>query len=119
LAAQGFGPDDMVAVVLPNRGGARRRTLRRLAFRGLRHTGPAEAGYQIQDSDAKVVVGDPGATQATTLDLAALRAGGAGMPAPAESAARSDGLTLVIYTGRQPHAGHLGRQQPGNRSTPS
>ena len=55
-----------------------------------------EAGYQIQDSGAKVVVGDPAVTSATTLDVAALqtrvRAG------PCQRARRPVG---------RPRAGHL------------
>jgi long-chain acyl-CoA synthetase len=103
LAAEGVGPDDMVAVVLPNR------VELVVTLFAAWHLGasvtpvnpaltPVEAGYQIQDSGAKVVVGDPAATPATTLDVSALQTRAAGRSVPAEPAARSDGLALVIYT---------------------
>ena len=103
LAADGVGPDDMVAVVLPNR------VELVVTLFAAWHLGacvtpvnpaltPVEAGYQIHDSGAKVVVGDPAATSATTLDVSALQTRGAGRSVPAEPAARSDGLALVIYT---------------------
>ena len=103
LASHGVGPNDMVAVVLPNR------VELVVTLFAAWHLGacvtpvnpaltPVEAGYQIEDSGAKVVLGDPAATPTTTLDVSALQARGAGMSAPAASAARSDGLALVIYT---------------------
>jgi long-chain acyl-CoA synthetase len=103
LASHGVGPNDMVAVVLPNR------VEFVVTLFAAWHLGacvtpvnpaltPVEAGYQIEDSGAKVVVGDPVATPATTLDVSAPEARGAGRSAPAASAARSDGLALVIYT---------------------
>ena len=103
LAANGVGPDDMVAVVLPNR------VELVVTLLAAWHLGacvtpvnpaltPVEAGYQIHDSGAKVVVGDPAATSATTLDVSALHTRGAGRSVPAEPAAGSDNLALVIYT---------------------
>lgn len=103
LAGRGVCPNDMVAIVLPNR------VELVVTLFAAWHLGacvtpvnpaltPVEAGYQIEDSGAKVVVGDPAATPATTLDVSALTTYGAGTSVPAEPAARSDGLALVIYT---------------------
>jgi long-chain acyl-CoA synthetase len=99
LAARGVGAGDMVAVILPNR------VEFVVTLFAAWHLGacvtpvnPAltavEAGYQITDSGAKVVVGDPATTPAVTLGVAALAAGvGPDLPS-----ASPDGLALVIYT---------------------
>src|SRR4051794_8802972 len=107
LAARGVGPGDMVAVILPNR------VELVVTLFAAWHLGacvtpvnpaltPVEAGYQLQDSRAVVVIADPAASPATPLDVAALAAdrdtAGSGPVAPAGSAARSEGLALVIYT---------------------
>jgi long-chain acyl-CoA synthetase len=105
LAAQGVGPGGMVAVVLPNR------IEFVVALFAAWHLGacvtpvnpaltPVEAGYQISDSGATVVLADPAVTPAATLDVALLSAPPAHSSGvvPARPAARLDGLALVIYT---------------------
>ncbi|MBI4941403.1 MAG: AMP-binding protein [Actinobacteria bacterium] len=104
LAAAGVGPGDMVAVVLPNR------VELVVTLFAAWHLGacvtpvnpaltPTEAGYQLDDSGAKVVVADPAATPAATLDVAGLLTAPADPGhVPAEPVARSDDLALVIYT---------------------
>ena len=104
LAAAGVRSGDMVAVVLPNR------VELVVTLFAAWHLGacvtpvnpaltPLETGYQLDDSGAKVVVGDPAATPATTLDVATLLVPGPDAPDVADvPAARPDDLALVIYT---------------------
>ncbi|MFC4950679.1 class I adenylate-forming enzyme family protein [Pseudonocardia sp. GCM10023141] len=98
LRSRGIGAGDVVAVILPNRVDLV------VTLFAAWHLGAAvtpvnpaltapEIGYQLADSGAAAVVGDPAASPAVTLDLAALAAG-AGDPGP-----RATGdLALIIYT---------------------
>ena len=104
LAAAGVGPGNMVAVALPNR------VELVVTLFAAWHLGacvtpvnpaltPVEAGYQLDDSGAKVVAADPAATPAATLDVATLLTADPDAPTvPVEPAARADDLALVIYT---------------------
>jgi long-chain acyl-CoA synthetase len=114
LAAHGVGRGDTVAVVLPNRV-----ELVVTLFAAWRLGAcvtpvnpaltPAEAGHQLDDSGAKVVVADPAATPAATLDVGDLVPPGArpespvhpmpaADPAPAQPIPDADDLALVVYT---------------------
>jgi len=106
LAAHGVGEGDRVAVVLPNR------VELVVTLFAAWHLGacvtpvnpaltPSEAGYQIHDSQARVVVGDPATNPLVTLDVAKLGSSTSQdgvVRAASEPAARPDGLALLIYT---------------------
>ncbi|MFG2881732.1 class I adenylate-forming enzyme family protein [Streptomyces sp. NPDC048297] len=103
LRARGVGPGDVVAVVLPNR--IELVVVLFAAWRlgaAVTPVNPAltadEAGFQIRDAGARVVVGDAG-SELVTVDVVALapEAGGTGSgagPAEFDDAA----LALLIYT---------------------
>ncbi|MGW0638165.1 class I adenylate-forming enzyme family protein [Nocardia salmonicida] len=94
----GVRPDDVVAVVLPNR--VDLVVVLFAAWRLGAAVTPVNPGltdddirYQIEDSGAEVVIGEPG-RPAITLDVAALA-----QPADSVAAAASiDDLALIIYT---------------------
>ncbi|MDO3646183.1 class I adenylate-forming enzyme family protein [Nocardia mangyaensis] len=98
LHRAGVRADDVVAVVLPNR--VELVVVLFAAWRLGAAVTPVNPGlteddirYQIEDSGAAVVVGEPGRA-AVTLDVAALAA----TVGPVASAAPTDGLALIIYT---------------------
>ncbi|MFD6389099.1 class I adenylate-forming enzyme family protein [Nocardia sp. NPDC060259] len=98
LHRAGVGPGDVVAVVLPNR--AELVVALFAAWRLGAAITPVNPGltdddirYQIEDSGAEIVIGDPGRA-AVTLDVAAL----AEPAGPVAAAPPSNGLALIIYT---------------------
>ncbi|NLU75776.1 long-chain fatty acid--CoA ligase [Streptomyces sp. HNM0575] len=110
LRARGTGPGDVVAVVLPNR--VELVVTLFAAWRlgaAVTPVNPAltagEAGFQIRDAGARVVVGDAGA-ELVTLDVAALAEpvdGGSGGAASGPTGLSETGvddaaLALLIYT---------------------
>ncbi|APE35437.1 AMP-dependent synthetase [Nocardia mangyaensis] len=98
LHRAGVRADDVVAVVLPNR--VELVVVLFAAWRLGAAVTPVNPGlteddirYQIEDSGAAVVVGEPGRAS-VTLDVAAL----AETVGPVAAAAPTDGLALIIYT---------------------
>ncbi|MFF2083756.1 class I adenylate-forming enzyme family protein [Nocardia sp. NPDC058176] len=98
LHRAGVRADDVVAVVLPNR--VELVVVLFAAWRLGAAVTPVNPGlteddirYQVEDSGAAVVIGEPGRA-AVTLDVAAL----AESAGPVASAAPNDGLALIIYT---------------------
>ncbi|MFJ8196964.1 class I adenylate-forming enzyme family protein [Streptomyces sp. NPDC096152] len=102
LSRNGIGEGDVVAVVLANR--VELVVVLFAAWRlgaAVTPVNPAltesEAGFQIGDAGARVVVGERSHSSLVTLDLADL-AGGAGSPDLGSGSPREDSLALLIYT---------------------
>ena len=100
LHGAGVGRGDVVAVVLPNR--VELVVTLFAAWRLGAVVTPVnpgltadEAGFQIADAGALVVVGDRGSSELVTLDVADLRAGAGPIPEPV---ADPELLALLIYT---------------------
>jgi Acyl-CoA synthetases (AMP-forming)/AMP-acid ligases II len=102
LHAHGIGPGDVVATILPNR--VELVVTLFAAWRlgaAVTPVNPglteSEARHQIEDSAAKVVVGDDPASPLVTLDVAALADGAPDRTGPG-AAPPDDALALLIYT---------------------